>query len=288
MMKKIILFLICFLSCSVYSLHASAKPVREVESDENEVVLIHTAIGYSTVIQFHSKPLSAVLGDQDAFKIEYIGNSITLKPLLPHAKSNLFLFTEYDRFNCTLSTGDPAKVDYLVKLSVPSKTYPVEPSVLPTVQSPSQAQAQLQKSQPEKEKSQEAKIHPIHKHVVWKGFTLSVFSSSEAQGQSPEGGQVRSAFVYEIELKSTQIPYFFSAASLGIKQGRAFLPIESIYLDSIELKPGSRPIRGKIVLLKQDIRTHEPLSILFAVPKHILRVPVGTSSEGPSQARKGK
>ena len=99
--------------------------VRSVEISPNTITSIRTAPGYSTVIEFQSKPTQAVLGDQDAFHLEYIGNSITLKPVLPNAKSNLFIYTDYDRFTFFVSTVPAAQADYVVRVEHrPKKTEP--------------------------------------------------------------------------------------------------------------------------------------------------------------------
>jgi len=94
---------------------ASASLVKELKLKPKDVGIINTAIGYSTVIQLTSKPLNVVIGDQASFRVEFINDSITLKPIKP-AKTNLFIFTENDRFNLTVKTGQPGSVDYVVRL----------------------------------------------------------------------------------------------------------------------------------------------------------------------------
>src|SRR5260221_731277 len=105
--------LICLLLCISVPLDSYAKNLRQLQFNENQVAEIHTALGFSTILEFPSRPISAVLGDQDSFKLEYVGNSITIKPLVAHAKSNLFVFTEFERFNCTLRAGSSDDVDYV-------------------------------------------------------------------------------------------------------------------------------------------------------------------------------
>src|SRR5690606_8679065 len=83
---------------------------------QEKVSRVWTALGYSTVIELPSKPLQAVLGDQDAFKLEFVGQSVTLKPLLPGARSNLFIFTEWGRFPFLISTGAATHADFLVRV----------------------------------------------------------------------------------------------------------------------------------------------------------------------------
>lgn len=266
MLKKVL----CALLCVTYSTHCYAKSVRQIEADDKQVVLIKTALGYSTVIEFTSKPISAVVGDQDAFKLEFVKNSITVKPLIPHAASNLFVFTEYDRFNCTLKTVSSSEVDYLVRISSHSKPYRPEP--IPVAQ-PIAA--------PPKERTKD-KISFVHKRVAWQGYSLALVSFTQVSG----GPTSRGATVYEIELDSKKEAYRFSAASLGVKQNEHFIPIESIYLDRMSLNPGYPPIRGKIALLNSDFNMRAPITIVFAVPGHRLFVTLPGAAHSP--IKKGK
>ncbi len=100
---------------SIFSI-AFASQVKELKLKPADVGLINTAIGYSTVLQLTQKPQNVVLGDQSAFRIEFINDSITIKPLKFGAKSNIFVFTESDRFNLTVKSGNAALVDYVVRI----------------------------------------------------------------------------------------------------------------------------------------------------------------------------
>lgn len=249
--------------CLNLSSQSFARTIRTVDASEEKVVPINTAIGYSTVLQFNSKPLLAVLGDQDAFKLEYVGNSITLKPLLSHSRSNLFVFTVYEKFYFSLKTVPPADVDYVVKVSAAEKGYPVlmgselgSPGPVPSA------------------------IHSrtLKKEAHWKGYWLKVLSMSRIEGASP----ARPVVVYEFEVSSKLKPYSFSAAALGVKQAGQFLPIESLYLESTELKPKEMPQHGKVVLLLEDLKLSTPLSLIFAIPEHQLQILL------PSIIKKGR
>jgi hypothetical protein len=44
---------------------AYAASIREVKGTNRSLIPIQTALGFSTILEFQSKPLSAVLGDQD-------------------------------------------------------------------------------------------------------------------------------------------------------------------------------------------------------------------------------
>jgi hypothetical protein len=94
-----------------------AGTIREVQTDSSKLIPIHTALGFSTILEFQSKPTQAILGDQDGIKLEYVGNSITLKPLIGGGtKTNLFVYSDYDRYNFSVLTGSSLSVDYIVRV----------------------------------------------------------------------------------------------------------------------------------------------------------------------------
>jgi hypothetical protein len=216
----------------------SSKMIRNVSTTPEQVTVVHTAMGYSTILEFSGKPLNAVLGDQDAFKVEFVGNSLTIKPILPRARSNLFVFTEFERVNCQLESGSPSDVDYIVSFKPKEKA----PDEVATGGARTFTQA-------------------IHRFKSIQGFRLTVDSIERSKSEIPG----RSTKLIEIELSSSTDSYSFSPSSLGVKQAGHFLPIESIYLDALSLKPGASPTHGKIAILDQDLTGSGPLSVVFAV-----------------------
>jgi hypothetical protein len=100
----------------IFTFQARANPTKSISLKDNQVTTIKTAPGYSTILQFDSRPLSVILGDQDAFKVEYIGNGLAIKPILKHSRSNLFVFTVNDRFNFKVVTTSSNDVDYIVQV----------------------------------------------------------------------------------------------------------------------------------------------------------------------------
>ena len=61
------------------ALNANSSSIKELLLQPSDVGVIHTARGFSTVVQLPSKPLNVVLGDQGVFRIEFINDSITIK-----------------------------------------------------------------------------------------------------------------------------------------------------------------------------------------------------------------
>lgn len=110
-----------------------SAPARKLVVHKDEVVTVRTAIGIATIIQIPDQPTSLVLGDSAAFKVEYLDQAITIKPLHYGATSNLYIHTDYERFCVKLVTGQQSAADYVVYLTpyrAPKPTSPVsEPSL---------------------------------------------------------------------------------------------------------------------------------------------------------------
>lgn len=223
---------------SIYVKPGLSGSVRFIEATPESVSRVQTALGYSTVVEFQSKPTQAVLGDQDAFKLEYIGNSVTLKPLLPGAKSNLFIFTDFGRFTFLISTGNAAHADFLVRVRF--KT--VDPE---------------RKSRP---RGLRRRISVGRKSSA-QGFALAVHDFDI----SLESRNPRDASLLRFEVSTAERPYAFQPASFGLQMGKRFIPIEQIYLDRLDLSPKSPPVQGTIAVLNQDWNRSEPLYLIFAV-----------------------
>jgi hypothetical protein len=100
---------------------AGTQRVRRVLAPPDQIVTVKTAIGIATIIQVPDRPNSLVVGDTEAFKVEYLDQAITIKPLHAGAKSNLYIYTDYRRFNVQLITGAEAAADYVVYLEVPKE-----------------------------------------------------------------------------------------------------------------------------------------------------------------------
>ena len=90
--------------------------VRHIECKNDQIVTVHAAMGIATIIQVPDHPNSVVVGDQDKFKVEYLDQAITIKPLRAGSKSNLYVYTDYQRFNVQLLTGADPIADYVVYL----------------------------------------------------------------------------------------------------------------------------------------------------------------------------
>jgi hypothetical protein len=269
--KRVVLsrFIQVFLSALLFLIltpfQSLAGSIRSVEADDTNVVVVKTATAFSTILEFQSKPISAVLGDQDSFKLEYVGNSITLKPLVPHAESNLFVFTEYERFNCQIVTVPRAQVDYIVRIRSKVKAYPIE-----------EMHTRLT---PVAVRDSKRITRTLNRSASRGGIRMTVRSvSREAASSDP-----RSATLIDFTLSSQVAPWSFQPQAITVTQLGKAISIESLYLDGLELNPGAPAIHGKLALLAQDFDPKLPVRLVFDIAKH--RIAIAIPGQGPPKPR---
>ena len=251
----IVVLTVCLLA--LVANYSYGKGARTLTLSDSQVGEIRTAIGFSTILQFDSRPSSVVVGDQDAFKIEYVGNSLTVKPVLPSTRTNLFVFTDYDRYNFTLVSSRRGEVDYTVvvkrKRSESSPTQVMEPQTIA-----------------EPPKSERA----INKKVTVAGTTLSVQRAS----QQASGTVSVIAFTFAKAGK----PVTFEAGDIDIRQQGKSVPIENLYLESAQLS--QRPIHAQLVLRRGDFKESLPVTLTFTPPgAHSKTAKVTFSLKGNAQ-----
>lgn len=105
---------------SLLSVAAFAKTARTINLNTNAVPTIRCALAHSTLLRFASRPTSIVAGDQDAFKIEYVGPNVSIKPLVSDASTNLFVFFDNRSYSFDLRTVQGPS-DYLVIANEPQQ-----------------------------------------------------------------------------------------------------------------------------------------------------------------------
>lgn len=98
--------------------------VRSQYVKSDQILTVKAALGIATIVQVPDTIQSAIIGDQTAFKVEYLNKAVTIKPLRYGAKTNLYLMTEKRRYNLRLLTLGQDAADYIVYVqtneSVPS------------------------------------------------------------------------------------------------------------------------------------------------------------------------
>lgn len=87
--------------------------IKNVTPKNDEIIEVKTALGIATIIQMPDTVQSAIMGDQSAYRIEYVDRAVTIKPLRASAKTNLYLFTKERRYNLRL-TVVPQNLAYYI------------------------------------------------------------------------------------------------------------------------------------------------------------------------------
>ncbi len=219
-----VITLLCFL---IHQTYAVQEKARSIHLGDNDIGEIKTALGYSTILQFDSSPTSVVLGDQDAFKVEYVSDGLTIKPLIPGVKTNLFVFTNYERYNFRLSATSSTQADYLVKVTH-----------LPThgISNP---------------KPSPLKVVTIGKTVICDPVTLTL----EKMMVSSSKNYLILTFKLHHTKMSAAKSYTFSPGDIELIQLKKMIPIETLYLDGLSFSRVKPIVRGTFTVKKSEIKS---------------------------------
>ena len=199
----------------------STGKIRRVSARQDEIVTVRTALGIASIIQVPDTPNSLVLGDKEAFKVEYLDRAITIKPLDRHAKSNLYIFTNYDRYNVELTTVSQAAADYVVYLSPFKKA--------------------------------------ANSNLRWTAWNKSMRIGSLSLNVKRLGRAPGKYLIIEFRL-SSKLETKIDPGWIWITQSGETRPVHGLSLSDLSTKP-ARPVQGVIQLLMEDIRPDAPLSL---------------------------
>ena len=196
--------------------------VRKLEVQVDQVVPVRTAIGVATIIQVPDRPNSIVVGDLSAFKVEYLDQAITIKPLRFGAKSNLYVYTDYRRFNVQLLTTNEPSADYVVYLENPKEK--LKPSTL--------------------------KWEPLSARMSNEDLVFEIRRIAKTKD---------GVLLIEFFLASVK-PAKFQPEWIWLTQGGLTRPIHNLSLSGQDMGP-SRAVTGVMQVLKNDINPGERLRI---------------------------
>lgn len=93
---------------------ASESRIRERIMKVDDILIVNTGLGIATIIQIPETIQSMIIGDQSAFKVEYVDRAVTIKPLRFSAKTNLYLITAGRRYDLKLQCVTQDLADYVV------------------------------------------------------------------------------------------------------------------------------------------------------------------------------
>lgn len=233
---KVVLAVVSLLFASV-PLEASTR-VRHVQVKGDQIVVVRTALGVATIIQVPDKPNSVIVGDQEAFRIEYLDQAVTIKPLHERAKSNLYIYTDWRRFNAQLVTGSEPEADYVVYFDQGD------------IESDPQVERTLQQVP-----ARRTVMHGIRWFVLHRKMKSEELSFElKRLGRTPDG-----VLVVEFTM-STSREATIKPEWVWVTQNKRTRPIQGLSLSSLEVKPGAS-VHGVIQLLVRDVETRSPLSI---------------------------
>ncbi len=213
--------------------------VRTVEVKKDQIVTVRTALGVATIIQVPDRPNSLVVGNQSAFKVEYLDQAITIKPLHGSARSNLYIYTDYRRFNVQLVSGPEMASDYVVYLENPQ----------------------------EKIKSSA---------IGWRNYRNHLKNGSLVFETKRLANTADGVLLIEFEVRS-EARERFRPDWLWLTQSGVTRPIHSLALSEQDLG-GGRSIKGVMQILKNDASIAEPLRIELRRKKiSYLTIPKGVA-----------
>lgn len=216
----------------------TAQRVRRLNLKRDEIAQVKTALGIATLIQVPDRPTSVVLGDTNAFKVEYLESAITIKPLSHSSKSNLYIYTEGRRFNVSLTTTPLPSADYIVYLEGDRKL----PEPTPT---------------------------PIMER--WRPYVTEK-SSPDFQVRTSRVGTAGDFLLVEFYISSQAVAAFRPDWIWLTQRGRT-IPIHRLSLSAVESAP-EKPIQGFIIVRRSDASTGAPLVLEVRAPKPIkLKLP---------------
>ena len=101
-MRLFIILLFCLIST-----HTSyAETIRTIKVKPDQIITLNTKIGFSTKIIFEKRPKPGLVGDQDAFSVEYLNKVVSIKPLIEGSTTNLFIPSTGGNYSFILKTGN--------------------------------------------------------------------------------------------------------------------------------------------------------------------------------------
>jgi hypothetical protein len=196
--------------------------IRRVPVTGDQIVTVRTALGIATIIQVPDRPNSVVVGDQDAFKVEYLDQAVTIKPLQSSAKTNIYIYTDWKRYNIELITGAESVSDYVVYLD-------------------------------------NSKIKTEGTAIKWIEFKKS-FRNGDIFLETKQLAKLKNG-IFQVEFyltsdKKQQI----NPEWIWLTQREKTRPIHNLILSSLEIAPQEK-VQGVLQLKVSDIESHEAFKI---------------------------
>lgn len=210
---------------------ADGVRVRKLELQSDQIAQVKTALGIATIIQVPDVPNSVVVGDSDAFKVEYLDQAITIKPLHAGAKSNLYIYTDYRRYNVQLISVGQTEANFIVYLE-PAKTL----------------------------KKKEKPIRLSEPHLTgirWWQLNNNLKNDELRLDLKRVGLSSNDVILFEFSItsqKATEI----NPANLALKQNNNFVTIHNLFLSNLKIDP-KNAVNGTIEVLKTNLKLNSAI-----------------------------
>jgi len=231
--------LLIFLLALFLGTEAEAKSLRVVHLSDKDMETVLVEPGYSTLIKFDSHPEPGLIGDQDAFKVEYMKNMVAIKPLVGKGQTNLFLFTKDGQFNFQLVAGR-GRHDNIVYVQSGGSGGGGIAAPKPAVLVDDLLTRKLGKS-------------------VSRG-RLKLVLESVATPIS------RTTLVLHILIEQGESAAKIEPKMLKLTQGGREIGVENVFLESSAGKAGVVSLRGLLLIRSQAVHPHEPLRLDLLTP----------------------
>lgn len=237
---------IIFIALAFFSEISFAAPSRTVQMKEGEMTPVYVSPRFSTILQFDAHPEPGLIGDQDAFKVEYMRNLVAIKPLMSRGKTNLFIFTKEGQFNFQLiSSNDHHDNIVYVKRAGnngPEKLLTTERIVM----------------------IDDLITRWLNKVVKSKNAKLTIESVATPKSKS--------TLVIKFELERKQIGkeelFKIAKENVLIKQKTTSLSIENIYLENSRPEKALYRTKGLLLLRAESIAPTTPLDFSLDLGKN--------------------
>lgn len=90
--------------------------IRSIRANQSTMEPLRLSLGQSTVLRFQDKPKKVIVGNQNYFNIEFLGNDLAIQPL-SKVETNLFVYCDYGRvYGFLLKIGHPKNYDDIVNI----------------------------------------------------------------------------------------------------------------------------------------------------------------------------
>ena len=218
-MRFFVFATLCLCFCATAK---SQAEVLHISSKKDQIITVKTALGIATIVQVPDRPTSVVIGDQASFKVEYLHKAITIKPLIAGARTNLYVYTDWQRYNIKLIPTSKVSADYVVY---------IKPRVV--------------QKKPEK--------------IKWSNFSNYLKNEKIKLSISKIGNTKNGLYLIDFDLTSKKNENF-KPEWIWLTQNGKTIPIHRLFIDELKLRPG-KEVSGLILVKRNDLNRSSPLRV---------------------------